>query len=133
MRLVIAPAALALCVVALVQTETKAQDGGPETHRYCALSGAGPTVCYYDSFEQCKTAAMGTCIENPGYVGASNEHADVRHAKMPTYSERHVGALNGHPQVRHARMPTHSERHVGALNGHAYVRHARIPTHSEVQ
>jgi hypothetical protein len=87
MRLVIAPAVLALCVVALVQTETKAQDGGPETHKYCALNGAGPTVCYYDSLEQCKTAAMGTCIENPGYVSASNPHAQVRHARMPTRSD----------------------------------------------
>jgi hypothetical protein len=109
--LVIAAAVLALCGVAIDQTETKAQSGGPETHPWCAMNGSGPTVCYYDSREQCKIAAEGNCFENQGYVGASNGHSQVRHARAPTHSAGNVGASNAHSQVRHARAPTHSEVH----------------------
>jgi Protein of unknown function (DUF3551) len=130
--LVTAAAAMALFVVAIDQTETKAQTGGPETHPWCALSGAGPTVCYYDSREQCKIAAEGTCFENQGYVGASNAHSEVTHARAPTHPEGYARTSNRHFPLRHANAPTHPEGYVRGSNGHSQIRHASASTHSEV-
>jgi len=56
---------LVLADTALVNTGAYAQRS-PDSYRYCAISGDGGTICYFDSRAQCPD-----CVENPGFNGGN--------------------------------------------------------------
>ena len=60
---------LALVGMTLVPTDAYAERG-PDSYAYCAISGLGATVCYFDTRAQC-FGATGGCIDNPGFDGGS--------------------------------------------------------------
>jgi hypothetical protein len=61
---------LALADTALARTGDDAQRG-PDSYPYCALSGDGATICYFDSRAKCAAATGEGCIDNPGFDGGN--------------------------------------------------------------
>jgi hypothetical protein len=74
---------LALAGTALANTGTDGQRG-PNSYPYCALSGKGATICYFDSRANCAAATGEGCIDNPGFDGGNAmARATVRRSHKP--------------------------------------------------
>lgn len=73
---------LALAGSAPVPTGAHAERG-PDSYPYCAISGMGATICYFDTRAQC-FGATGGCIDNPGFDGGNAmAHATFRSSHKP--------------------------------------------------